>query len=122
MNFFWRKIAMIAGCAAVLALAGGCSWMPWVEASQNVENSRRLRIGQTKSEVLAIMGEPVSDEIYCTPDVWFYFIQTVWMDGLTTEDECMPLVFEDGKLIGWGNEFYTNYRYQRKQGGTALEI
>ena len=122
MNFFGRKIAMIAGCAAVLALAGGCSWMPWVEASQNVENSKRLRIGQTKSEVLAIMGEPVSDEIYCTPDVWFYFIQTVWMDGLTTEDECMPLVFEDGKLIGWGNEFYTNYRYQRKQGGPALEI
>ena len=58
----------------------------------------------TKAQVLAIMGEPVKDEIFTKPDVWFYFIEPVWVDGLTTEDECMPLVFENGKLVGWGNE------------------
>ena len=24
--------------------------------------------------------------------------------------ECMPLVFENGKLIGWGNEYYARTR------------
>ena len=76
----------------------------------------------TKSEVLGVMGDPVSDELFSTPDVWYYFIQTVWMDGLTTEDECMPLVFEDGRLVGWGNPFYTQYRIEKKKGGKKLEL
>ena len=63
----------------------------------------------TKTQVLNIMGRPLSDELYSKPDVWFYQVQTVWADGLDTRDECMPLVFENGKLVGWGNNFYTRY-------------
>ncbi len=64
----------------------------------------------TKAQVLEIMGEPVKGELFTRPDVWFYFIEPVWMDGLTTEDECMPLVFEKGVLVGWGNEYYARTR------------
>ena len=68
----------------------------------------------TKTQVLNIMGRPLSDELYSKPDVWFYQTQTVWADGLTTEDECIPLVFTDGKLAGWGTVYYTHFRQQKK--------
>ena len=99
---------IVRAAAAALLLAalagGGCGWS---EASKNIENSRSLRVGMIKEEVLEVMGEPIRNEEYCTPDLWFYYCQPVWVDGLTTEDECMPLVFQDGKLIGWGNEYYS---------------
>lgn len=60
----------------------------------------------TKQQVLEVMGEPLRDKKFSKPDVWFYYVDTVWHDFLVTEDECMPLVFEDGALVGWGNEFY----------------
>ncbi|MPM73683.1 hypothetical protein SDC9_120665 [bioreactor metagenome] len=120
---FFRRILLSGAMAALLAgVSAGCASMPWNEAAHNIENSKELRVGMTKSEVLEVMGEPVSDETFSTPDVWYYFIQSVWMDGLTTEDECMPLVFEEGKLIGWGNPFYTQYRIDKKKGGKKLEL
>lgn len=100
----------------------GCSSMPWEEAKTNVENSKRLRVGMTKSEVLNVMGEPVSDETYCLPNVWFYYVKTEWADGLTTEDECMPLVFSGGKLAGWGNPFYTRYRLTGDERAKEVQI
>jgi outer membrane protein assembly factor BamE (lipoprotein component of BamABCDE complex) len=118
---FFRKFLLLA-TAALLVGAAGCAYMPWNEAARSIANSKQLRVGMTKNEVLEVMGSPVSDETFSTPDVWYYFVQSVWMDGLTTEDECMPLVFEDGKLIGWGNPFYTHYRIEKKKGGKKLEL
>ncbi|MBO5900698.1 MAG: DUF3192 domain-containing protein, partial [Lentisphaeria bacterium] len=88
-------ILLIAGLAAF----SGCT----TPSARNVENSKQLRAGMTKARVLEIMGEPLTEEEYNTPDVWYYYIETVWVDGLTTRDECMPVVFENGKLVGWGN-------------------
>jgi hypothetical protein len=48
--------------------------------------------------------------VFNKPDLWWYYIDTKWHDGYTTQDECMPLVFKNGKLIGWGNN-YNNHRY-----------
>lgn len=95
-------ILFIAGAA----FFSGCT----TPSARNVENSKQLRVGMTKSRVLEIMGEPLTEEEYNTPDVWYYYVETVWLDGLTTRDECMPVVFEKGKLVGWGNRFYTQYR------------
>lgn len=92
--------------ALLAALLCGCAL---TEASRNIENSKKLRVGMTKTQVLAVMGKPVEEE-FATPDLWFYFVKSVWMDGLTTEEECLPLVFEKGKLIGWGNRFYNDHQ------------
>ena len=97
-------LAFLLTAGAVLF--SGCT----TTAEKNVENSKLLRVGMTKSRVLEIMGEPLTEEEYNTPDVWYYYVETVWLDGLTTRDECMPVVFENGKLAGWGNRFYTQYR------------
>ena len=121
MRNFFRKAFGGMAVLAVLFAAAGCS-APWKEIERNVDNAKNLRVGMTKSEVLEIMGEPVSDESYCTPDVWFYYINTIWHDGLVTEDECLPLVFHEGRLAGWGNRFYTDYRIKLKDQGKAVEL
>ena len=105
--------AVLLGAIAVSLTSGGCA-TPWGTIRRNIENSRKLRVGMTKAQVLEIMGEPIRDEKFCDPNIWFYYNEMVWGDGLITEDECMPLVFENGKLIGWGNDFRIDYRLKRK--------
>ena len=90
------------------------------EAARNVENSKRLRVGMTKEQVLSIMGKPVQEE-FSTPDLWYYFVESVWTDGLTTEEECMPLVFEKGRLAGCGNRFYSHWRSREAKGGGGVK-
>ena len=84
------------------AIFCGCSFK---EINRNLDNSKKLRVGMTKEQVLDIMGEPLRDAAFHEENVWYYFIRINWYDGLYTRDECMPLVFVNDKLAGWGNEF-----------------
>ena len=104
MEVFMKKksLGKVLTIAVTGTLLSGCGYFTQFE---NFENSTRLRVGMTKEQVRQIMGEPVN-EAYSRPDLWFYYINTQWHDGLITRDECMPLVFRDGKLAGWGNEYY----------------
>ncbi len=106
----------------VAVMAAGCSVNPFKTARVNVENSKKLRIGMTKSEVLTIMGRPAENEAFHRPDVWFYYFNMNWGDGFVTEDECFPLVFEDGKLAGWGNAYYTRIRLEKKNQVPSVEF
>lgn len=36
--------------------------------------------------------------------ILYYRTQRTEDDGITTKDECTPLVFKDNRLIGWGDE------------------
>lgn len=101
---------MLIAAAGVLLL-NGCGYF---DQYDNFENSAQLRAGMTVEQVRAIMGEPL-DVPFAEQDVWFYYIETRWSDGQTTIDECMPLVFEDGKLAGWGKDYYTNRKLNPKQ-------
>lgn len=106
MKKFLRFIAFFA---VGLALASCVS----PEATLNLENIAKLKEGMTKDEVLSIMGNPLEKEIYNKPDVWFYYTESKWSDGNRTSDECTPLVFEGGKLLGFGEEFYKKYRQKK---------
>ena len=89
-------------CLCIALSAAGCGYFSQFD---NRENARGLRVGMTEERVREIMGEPL-DVSFARPDVWFYYIETAWLDGQTTIDECMPVVFKNGKLAGWGNEYY----------------
>jgi hypothetical protein len=56
------------------------------------------------------MGEPLKNEVYNTDDVWYYFTEPKWSDGMITRDECTPVFFNDEKLEGWGQREYKNFR------------
>ena len=104
--------------AVVLAVLFPAIWFQGCASSadiarENVERSRNLRLSMTKAEVLKVMGEPLQDESFCKPDIWYYFTGRVWGDGLVTADECLPLVFENGKLAGWGQNFLVRHRIRQ---------
>ncbi len=106
-----------------LALCTGCeSINPYKIAEKNINNSKQLRVGMTKAEVLQVMGEPLKDEAFNKPDLWYYYYDCNWLDGLITEEECFPLVFKDGKLIGWGNRFYSAWRLEHKDTVPEIEL
>jgi len=83
----------------------------------------RLSLGMTKQEVLDVMGvasmtsyegsrinNPYRSEILQGKDkifeVLYYYTDVQKMDGAITDDELTPLVFDEGKLIGWGRSFF----------------
>jgi hypothetical protein len=116
---------LLAGCAATLHKA----------IAPNRESLKKLNIGMTKDEVLGVMGtkafvsggfvqilgfgqepektlvinNPYRSEILALNDkkleVIYYVTDVKKDDGAISDDELTPLVFEDGKLIGWGQVF-----------------
>lgn len=103
-------ILLIALAAAFCVSTSGCGY--WTQYS-NVENTKKMRIGMTKQEVLDVMGKPLEED-FCSPNVWYYYTQTKWHDGFYTRDECMPVMFKDGKLLGWGNDYFNKMYFSNQ--------
>lgn len=102
------KNLLLALLIGLFALAG-CT-----TGQKNMTNAGRLRVGMTKAQVLAIMGEPEKNETFHRPDIWYYYQETNWLDGFVTEDECFPVVFVNGKLAGFGHEYLTRHRIDKR--------
>jgi hypothetical protein len=73
----------------------------------------KLNIGATRDEVLALMGSPDITEAKQADSsivqIMFFRTQHVKADGLTTKDECTPLLFEDNKLVAMGESAVASY-------------
>lgn len=116
MNLFRIKKLLLTAMATALALTL-CSCGYFSQYS-NRDNSMNLRLGMTKDEVLKVMGEPLRNQHYHQPDIWFYYYETRWAwDFQMTRDECLPVVFKDGTLVGWGKDYY--YRVVEVTGRTG---
>ncbi|MDD3118818.1 MAG: DUF3192 domain-containing protein [Victivallales bacterium] len=101
------KLELSRRLAAIMLVVMALTTMVSCAKFQHREQAMQLRVGMTKNEVLNIMGEPIRGKQYCTPNIWFYYIETRWAwDFQSTRDECLPIVFQDGKIIGWGQEYY----------------
>jgi hypothetical protein len=71
------------------------------------------RPGMSKSAVVDKLGsadfnEMVSDEGDAV-QVLYYRTQRVDDDGITTKNECTPLVFINNELVGWGELSLSKY-------------
>ena len=124
MNTKLTKLLLLIGAVAISGLFTGCIAFDretsmlaphkWSEIERNRANFKKLRVKMTKDEVLAIMGEPIKGEVFCSDNVWWYYTRTCWTDFMTTREECTPVVFdEDGLVEGWGTTFFRNeYDYR----------
>ena len=72
-----------------------------------------LRNPPERSTVISYLGSPditeakrVGDDII---QVLFYRTRKTKGDGITTKDECSPLLFRNGLLIAMGDNTYTKY-------------
>jgi len=109
MTCFRRLLAVVVatGLLAALTACGTAT------IDRNLAGIGRLRQGMTKTEVEAIMGAPLTGEVYHEPDIWYYYTCRRWADGAITRDECTPVVFADGRVIGWGQDFLKRHRHEQ---------
>jgi len=80
------------------------SWQK--EQRENRKLIDRLVLGESKTEVMARMGSAAFNEALLKDDTEYqllwYRTQHNRSDGVTTKDECTPLVFKNEELVGWG--------------------
>jgi hypothetical protein len=90
--------------------------------AQNTGNLAKLTVGLRKDVAMEMMGTEASKGVFMWIDnpyrsetltgkdgksyeVLYYYTELKQRDDRITDDELTPLVFHDGKLIGWGYPF-----------------
>ncbi len=83
----------------------------WKEEQRvNNEKIAGLKVGADFDSVRTLMGTPRFNEAFSEGadnyQVLFYRTRRVKGDNVTTKDECTPLIFKNGTLIGFGHKAY----------------
>jgi hypothetical protein len=78
---------------------------------ENRQHLTKLQLNMSFEQVKSLMGIPDFNESYNkegTPiQVLYYRTQRIAKDGLTTKNECTPLIFKNNELISWGDTAYS---------------
>lgn len=98
----------LSGC--VVAIGGHDDDSAFSDQDREYENRKQisqLLISTSYAAVQSRLGVPDFNETYDkngeTIQVLYYRTQRLHKDGLTTKDECTPLVFKQLKLVSWGD-------------------
>jgi hypothetical protein len=77
----------------------------------NRKKIAQLQAGMSFVDVQNKLGVADFNESYKKNDeqiqVLFYRTQRLHEDGMTTKDECSPLIFKNGALSSWGDQAYS---------------
>jgi uncharacterized protein DUF3192 len=111
-----RGLSVVLLAMALTACASTSAFM-----KNNRENLTRLSYGMTKEEAHSVMGRegvrnynnPYRTAMYMgkegKPVEVFYY----WTDHTTPygipERDLTPVVFKDGRVVGWGREFWSEF-------------
>lgn len=104
----------LSGC--VISVDGDGDYSHHSDASDREYKNRKyistLQLDSSLDSVRNRMGVPDFNELHQRGDdniqVLYYRTHRREGDGMTTKDECTPLVFKNGSLIGWGETAYDN--------------
>lgn len=127
MNTTVKQIALV-GLVSSSLLLGGCVIAvdgdgfshknkeyseTWEDREQNNrKHLQMLMLDDTLQAISAKMGSADFNEVKKVGEnnyqVLYYRTQRVEKDGITTKDECTPIVFLNQKVVGWGNSFLNN--------------
>jgi hypothetical protein len=125
-----KKAAVVS---ILFVLTAGCTSSLDGVRTANRQNLLKLSVGMTKEQALAMMGnksgggrfgEPTVNSPYKseilpggdkTFEVLYYYTDVrnaIYIANPSTvhDDELTPLVFDNGKLIGWGADFLKNIK------------
>lgn len=107
-----EKVLVRLLVVALMTLAASCaspSMYPW-GIQKTRDNLNKLEVGMTKQQVIEVMGSPYTREVF--PDeagqsveVLVYITQYTDSGAIPDSDKT-PVCLRDGKLIGWGRNFY----------------
>ena len=102
----------LSGC--VISVDADCEYghhSDWQDKEQkNRKYISRLQQNTGYEEILNRMGIADFNELHSKGDdtyqVLYYRTQRIDGDGVTTKNECTPLVFKNSVLVGWGESAY----------------
>ena len=102
--------ALLTGC--IISVGDGePGWGigDWDDREQeNRQLIARLNIGDSRTEVIARLGEPDFTEGFTSEgrdyQIYYYRTHRRHSDGQTTRNETTPVVFVDDQLTGWGEK------------------
>lgn len=88
--------------------------MSWEDRqSYNSQKINELTLGQNIVSVKQLLGKADFSEAKVVKEtklqVLFYRTHHEKSDGVTTKEECTPLIFENDQLIAWGQDTYKQY-------------
>ncbi|MCL1126037.1 DUF3192 domain-containing protein [Shewanella surugensis] len=79
----------------------------------NLHHIAQLSLGSDITQIRTTLGVADYSEAKLSKEiamqVLFYRTQHSLSDGITTKDECTPLLFKAGKLIAWGKTAYQQF-------------
>jgi len=101
-------LTSLVGC---ISINGSHSWddKDWKDTQEvNRKIISELAIGTERSNALMRLGTPSFSEAFVKDgeeySVLFYRTHHTESDGETRKDETTPLIFQNDKLIGWGDD------------------
>jgi Protein of unknown function (DUF3192) len=97
---------------AVSLLAGCAEWQSGV----NSLNKLRLQVGMTRDEVIATMGKPQIREAYGRTE---FLIYRTDFPVSTGKADFTPIGIVNGKVTGWGRDFYDETRRKRVEANAS---
>lgn len=108
-----NRVVFVLALSVFFAACAGSPLRTGWEAEHNRANLIKLNSGQTKDQVLSIMGEPYKTEMYLnngkTLEFWLYLTEGLHAGKpVLTDSDFTPLAFENGILKGWGRNYYDN--------------
>ncbi|MEE4245294.1 MAG: DUF3192 domain-containing protein [Kangiellaceae bacterium] len=106
---------LLSGCVITVHDDQWSSDSSWQKRQKrNAEMISNLSLGQSITTIKDELGGADDSEGFESDGkqyiVLFYRTRHERSDSKTTRDETTPLIFVDGKLIGWGQSAYENIR------------
>jgi hypothetical protein len=88
--------------------------MDWQDREEyNKVQISKLELGLQKKQILELLGSPDITQAKRNDNkelqVMFYRTHHKKADGITTQDECTALLFENNELIAWGESAYQSF-------------
>ncbi|MDN4500917.1 DUF3192 domain-containing protein [Alteromonadaceae bacterium BrNp21-10] len=105
---------VLSGCVVSVDGRDDNHWKKgWKDTEfQNRQKISELSVNLSIEDIRSAMGVAEFNELYqrdgANIQVLYYRTQRTEDDGITTKDECTPLVFKNGILIGWGNTVFSS--------------
>jgi len=101
----------------IAVVAVGCSSIE-MRVDKNNANMANLSIGMTKAQVIEVMGPAGKTEGYATKSggfMEFMFYLSMWNGTGVGDQQWTPVCLIDGKVKGWGRNFYDDTIKIRKE-------
>jgi len=77
---------------------------------ENRQKIARLELNTSFADIQSKLGTPDFNEVYQKNgeniQVLYYRTNRKHKDGVTTKDECTPLIFKNSQLVSWGETAY----------------